>query len=124
MKARGLALAAGGFGLAGWMFENSFFGPRNSAVFGGLAVPWLPSYAAAGSLALLTAPAMRRSGLPWYWRGAAYAALASGAEWTGCHLERENLGACVDLPHALLWGILGLVVEKSTAATSTTMRRP
>lgn len=125
---KSLALAAAGYGVAGWMAENTFFGPRQSALFDGIAVPLLPSYAVGGTAVALLAPKLIEGDVPWYWRCGAYAVLLSGIEWAGCRIERDSLGACnwdytgqhcsnpragcIDLSHAFLWGVLGLVVEK------------
>ena len=117
------------FGVAGWMLENAMFGQRFSALFGGRRVPFLPVYAIGGSTALALAPRLRKANVPWPLRAAAYAALLSGVEYAGCQFERRQLGACswdysgaacakpnqgcIDLPHALLWGALGLLLERT-----------
>jgi len=115
------------FGFAGWAAENVLSeGKRCSALFKGAHVPFLPIYAAGGTAAMLLAPHLRA--LPWYARGAAYAAALSGVELVGCAVDRDVLGACswdysgqgcarggegcVDLKRAALWGMLGLCVEK------------
>jgi hypothetical protein len=125
---KGTLLAAGGYGVAGWVLENTIFGPRYSNLFGRVAVPFLPVYAIGGTAVAALAPRLKESALPWYFRAAAYAALLSGVEWLGCRIDRDVLHGCawdytgqkcaepakgcIDLPHFLLWGILGLVVEK------------
>ena len=111
-------LAAGGYGVAGWMIENTLFRPRQSKLFGRIAVPFLPVYAFGGTAFRLLAPKLRH--FPWYYRAAVYAAAASGIEWAGCRFDRNVLRAepdaadagCLDLPHAVVWGILGLAIEK------------
>lgn len=125
---KGTLLAAGGYGVAGWVLENTLFGARYSNLFGRVAVPFLPVYAIGGTAIAAIAPRLKESALPWYFRGAVYAALLSGVEWLGCRVDRDVLGGCawdytgqkciepargcVDLPHFVLWGILGLAVEK------------
>jgi len=128
MRAADVATKGAFFGIAGWALENVVFGPRYSAVFGAARVPFLPVYAIGGSAALMIAPSLKASNVPWPLRAAAYAALLSGIEYAGCQFERRKLGACswdytdqkcaspregcIDLPHALLWGALGLLLER------------
>ena len=128
--------AAAALGVAGFALENVFFGARYSNLFGGAHVPFLPIYAFGGAVALVAAPHLKNADLPWYARAAAYGVLLSGVEWVGCRVDRDALKGCawdysgqekekekekecrdpargcIDLPHFVLWGILGLVVEQ------------
>lgn len=116
------------FGAGGWVLENALFGPRYSALFGGRNVPFLPVYAIGGSAALALGPRLREAKVPWPIRAIAYAGLLSGIEYVGCQIDRKQLGACswdytdracavpsagcIDIPHALLWGAFGLLLER------------
>jgi hypothetical protein len=123
-----LALRAAGFGVGGWIVENTLFGPRFSALFDGIKVPLLPVYAAGGLAVQALAPSLRKQA--WWVRFLAYAGTLSAIELAGCVADREVLGACswdysrracqkplrgcVDLKHAAAWGALGLVVEAAS----------
>jgi len=120
-----LAVRATAFGVGGFIVENTLFGPRYSALFGGIAVPVLPVYAAGGLAVQAIAPHVRVVGF--FGRAAIYAAALSGIELAGCWFDRDALGACswdyskhgckkpltgcIDLKHAVLWGALGMLVE-------------
>ena len=120
-----LAVRAAAFGVGGFVVENTFFGPRYSALFGGIAVPVLPVYAAGGLAVQAIAPHIRD--VSFFGRAAIYAAALSGIELAGCWFDRDVLGACswdyskhgckkslagcIDLKHAALWGALGMLVE-------------
>jgi hypothetical protein len=105
-------------GVAGWAVENAYAGPRWSAVTGGpeAGVPYLPIYATGGAGVLVAAPHL--AALPLPVRFAVYAAGLSALEYAACRAERalgreswDYGGQCVDAPHALAWGLLGLVAE-------------
>jgi uncharacterized membrane protein len=116
------------YGFAGWTLENSVWGPRYSSLFGGVAVPFLPVYAVGGLAVHQVAPALKNWNLAWWQRGLAYALGLSAIEYAGCRIDREVFEGCawdythnrclapargcVDLKHAFLWGVLGLVAEK------------
>ena len=116
------------FGAGGWAVENALFGPRNSALWGKARMPILPVYAIGGTLVSELAPRLQERAWPWYARATAYGAVLSGIEYAGCLTDRRVLGACswdytgqrckkptqgcVNFEHALLWGMLGLLVEK------------
>lgn len=125
-------------GVAGWGIENMLFGPRYSALFKGAHVPFLPIYAAGGATVLAIAPTLKAQGLPWIARGAAYAGILTALEWTGCQLDRKSLGAhswdygdgddapaegCIDVKHAIAWGVLGLLVEGFQGGTGSPRER-
>lgn len=107
-------LAAAGTGIAGWVLENVAFGPRYSAHLPG--VPFLPVYAVGGATIALLAPhlsAMDPAG-----RALIYAGTLTGVEALAGYVERaqgrkswDYGGSPVDLPHAALWGGLGLLAE-------------
>jgi uncharacterized membrane protein len=117
------------YGFGGWMLENSAIGPRYSSLFGGLAVPFLPVYAAGGLAVHAAAPVLKNWQMPWWGRALAYAAGLSAIELVGCRFDRDVLHGCawdysgnrciapergcIDLKHALLWGALGLAVERT-----------
>lgn len=123
-----LALSGALLGTAGWALENVLFAPRYSALFRGRHVPFLPVYAIGGSAAMMLAPHLKKAQVSWPLRAAAYAALLSGIEYVGCQIDRRDLGACswdysdqacaaprvgcIDIPHALLWGAFGLLLER------------
>jgi hypothetical protein len=113
----GRALA---FGFLGWALENALFGPRYSKALGGrrLGIPFLPVYAAGGLAVGFLRPRLAGTGFPG--RALAYGAALSGVELLACALDREAGGrwswnyarnppllGCVDLKHALAWGVLG-----------------
>jgi len=116
------------FGAAGFLLENAAFGPRYSNLFRGARVPFLPVYAAGGAAALALAPYLRTSGLAWYERAAVYGGMLSGIEILGCRIDRDVLdgcawdysgarcsdpeAGCASLTHFVLWGMMGLAVEK------------
>lgn len=125
---KGTLLRAGVYGVFGWMLENTLWGPRYSSLFGGIAVPFLPVYAIGGLVAEASASRLKEAGLPWWGRALAYGAGLSAIEYAGCRIDRGVLGGCawdytgnrclepargcVDLKHAIAWGMLGLAVEK------------
>lgn len=106
------------FGLAGWLLENALYGSRYSKAFGGVLVPFLPVYGTGGVLIGAAAPLL--VDVPAPARVAVYAATFSGVESLACSLDRAagpsawdyGDGACVDVPHAIGWGLLGLVAEQ------------
>jgi hypothetical protein len=117
-KGARLALYVLGAGIGGWLFERVLIGPPESYV--GRLAPFLPTYALGGlaiavarrPLAKLSAPA----------RFAFYAAALTSVEYGACQIDRATgpaswgygpSNACVDLPHALLWGAFGLAGEVS-----------
>ena len=113
-----------GFGIAGFALEAAYDGPKYSPVFSGAKIPILPVYAAGGALILLAAPHLAM--IPLLARGLVYAGLLTGLELVGCKLNRAaghcswdyaemdcaTDGGCIDAPHALAWGVLGLLVER------------
>jgi uncharacterized membrane protein len=122
-----IAVKALAFGVAGWALENVLFGERYSAVWSGAKVPFLPVYAFGGAAIALAAPHLKASNVPMAARAALYAGALSGIEYAGCQIDRRTFKACswdysnqlckvpaegcVDLEHAGLWGVLGLLVE-------------
>lgn len=119
------------FGIAGWVFENALCGERNSSLFGGAKVPFLPIYAANG--VALTAASTFVKNWPAFGKGLAYAALGTTIEYIGCQLDRKILeqrtsfnprgfiaddalfrasGGCVNFTRSALWGGFGLIAEK------------
>jgi hypothetical protein len=113
-----LAFLLGGF--AGWLLEN-VHGPRYSHAFGKTnKVPFLPVYGAGAVAIVLAAPLLDTR--PWWLRFLAYAAGLSALEFGACALDRQmgkqswcyepgqcrELRGCVSVPHAVVWGILGL----------------
>jgi len=135
-EVKALAKKAAVYGVGGWMLENTFFGPHYSAIFGGVAVPLLPVYAAGGLAVGAAAPKLKEANVPWWGRALAYAAGLSAIEYAGCRIDRDFLGdcawdyagnrcleparGCVDMKHALAWGALGLLVEKLEASAGET----
>jgi len=118
----GVVVAAG---ILGFAMENVIFGARYSKALGGATagVPLLPVYAAGGAVLAVLVPVVRP--LMWPLRAAIYAGSLSGVEYGACRLDiaaggkrswrySDGLDAqgCVDLPHALAWGALGLLVEE------------
>lgn len=116
------------FGVAGWAAENLLFGPRYSDMFHGHHVPFLPLYAAGGVAVMAAAPHIEEMPLPI--RAVAYALLGTAVEFLGCQGDRKIMdghawdfgasdklakatGGCVDWKHAALWGVLGVVAEKT-----------
>lgn len=117
---------AAAFGVAGWALENLLSEtPRYSAAFRGKRVPFLPVYALGGASVLVVSPTLKAQGMPAAARAATYAGILSGVEWTACQIDRKTMCArswdygpdtpdgdgCVDVPHAVAWGVLGLVAE-------------
>lgn len=115
-------------GLGGWILENIVSGgvPRNSPLFGGHTVPFLPVYGLGAALVVTAAPHLQT--MPILARGAVYAAGLSAVELGACAVDRALLpahaepswdygdGACVDVTHTVMWGLLGLGVEAITRA--------
>jgi len=116
------------FGVAGWAAENALFGHRYSAVFHGHRVPFLPAYAAGGLAVMATAPHIES--WPLLGRAVAYGLLGTAVEFIGCQIDRKLMdarswdyggsdalakatGGCVDWKHGALWGLLGVVAEKT-----------
>jgi uncharacterized membrane protein len=114
------------FGVGGWLFENLLFGgERYSSAWNGAKVPFLPVYAFGGAAVMLAAPYLKSTPAPA--RAIAYAAGLSAIELAGCQVERRMMvscswdysgnacknpwAGCVDAPHAVFWGALGLLVE-------------
>jgi hypothetical protein len=124
-RASRLVLFALGAGVSGWLLERVITGePRYSHAFGGAPVPFLPVYAAGGALVAVAAPELGSLGAPT--RVLAYGAALSALELAACALDRQTgrptwnydgRGACIDLPHAIVWGLLGLVSEASARAS-------
>jgi len=126
-----LALLAVAGGLAGWALENLWARargepPRYSHMLGKeRELPWLPVYAAGAVAVAVLAPRLGK--LPAPLRAAVYAGALSGLELGACTLDRSagsaswryggappaspELGGCVDVPHAIAWGALGLLAE-------------
>lgn len=123
-----VATLAGVGGVAGWAGERVYRAePHYSAAFGGAPVPFLPVYAAGAAAIALAAPHL--AGLPWLVRASAYSSLLTGVELGACAIDRAAghcswsygadgcpRGDCVDLPHAIVWGVLGLVAEQAALA--------
>ena len=118
-KSRARQIVVGGVisGFLGWAIENSYAAPRYSWVMGGQEkrIPWLPIYALGGVLLFATAPELR--GYPMPLRFIIYAIGFSALEYGACKSERamgceswDYEGSCVDLPHAIAWGAIGVVV--------------
>jgi uncharacterized membrane protein len=116
------------FGVAGWTAENVLFGHRYSAMFKGHHVPFLPVYAAGGLAVMAAAPHIEK--WPVLARAGAYALLGTAVEFAGCQLDRKLMEArswdyggsdalakatdgCVDWKHTALWGVLGVIAEKT-----------
>lgn len=115
-----LTLFALASGVAGWAIENAIFpetGGHFSKGFGKL--PFLPVYAAGGVAVALAAPSLAK--VPVLGRTAIYGAGLSGLELVACRMDRSlagkpswsygHEGGCVDLPHAVAWGLLALGAE-------------
>jgi hypothetical protein len=110
------AFVAGG--VAGWAIENAGSGPsRTSKLFGSRRVPFLPVYGLGVAAVIGVEPLLSK--LPILARGGIYAAGLSGLEYAAAKVDRDlgppawdyGRGAAVDLPHAAVWGLLGLGVE-------------
>lgn len=104
-------------GVAGWVLENMMWSGRNSKLFGGRPIPFLPVYAFGTAAVVAAAPHLQQ--VPVLARGAIYAAGLSGVEYVACAADRslgppawDYQGSCVDWPHAAIWGLLGLTVER------------
>lgn len=116
-----MLLALLGFGFAGWLLENAFFGPRYSKAFGGAEVPFLPVYAIGGMGVLLAAPKLAE--LPWPFRAAIYAAGSAALQEAACRVDRAlpgpaswaygQAGACTDVAHTAAWTALAMLVEQA-----------
>ena len=119
-----IAALVGGF--AGWAGENALAKIKApltlraappthySKVLPG--VPLLPVYAAGGAALSLLTPAVSRA--PWPLRGLAYAGALTAIEGAAGYAERvqgrktwDYDGKPVDMAHAALWGLLGLLAE-------------
>jgi len=107
-------LAAAATGLAGWALENVVFGARYSHLLPG--VPLLPIYAVGGAAISLAEPALRP--VPTVGRALVYAGGLAALEASAGAIERakgrtswDYDGSPADVPHAFVWGLLGLVAE-------------
>lgn len=110
-----VALAAVGAGFAGWAVENGLFGPRFS--YHAPKIPFLPVYAVGGAAVALLAPHLSSATL--LERAAVYGLTLTAIEGAAGRLERaegrrswDYGGSPIDLPHALAWAGLGLVLEQ------------
>jgi hypothetical protein len=109
-------------GVTGWLLENLLFGRRNSNLFGGREVPFLPVYAVGAAAVVAAAPHLRE--LPAVARAGVYAGGLSLLELAACGADRElgpaswdyGNGGCVDVPHAITWGALGLALDALTTS--------
>lgn len=116
-----IAFAAGG--VAGFIGETLVTGePRYSHFFDKQAIPFLPIYGFGAAAVAAVAPEIQDA--PWFVRGLFYAAGLTTIEMIGCAIDRNAgkpswnynsaasaAGGCVSLPHAVLWGALGLAVD-------------
>jgi hypothetical protein len=113
------------YSAAGWGIERAWRRePPRSAFWDGQDVPLLPIYGAGALLAIVLHEHMDGMSLPL--RFASYATALTGFEWLSCKIGREVYGwvgwsyppdgACVDMPHALAWGLLGVLLEKADPA--------
>lgn len=113
-------------GALGWLLENLTYGPRFSQNLPG--VPFLPIYAAGGAAIALLEPHLRSR--PILLQALAYAGALTALEAAAGLSERalgrapswDYHGAVIDLPHAALWGVLGVLggqvlhgIERSSA---------
>lgn len=117
----GIVVAAG---ILGFVMENVIFGARYSKALDGRrgGVPFLPVYAAGGAVLASVIPAVRPLAVPL--RFAAYAGSLTAVEYGACQLDRGwgsrswkyeegfDSHGCVDLPHSIAWGALGVVMEQ------------
>lgn len=105
-------------GVLGYALENAFTGEARKSALVPAGVPFLPIYGA--GFALLGEMAPKLKAYPLETRAAVYAATFTALELAACQAERADgrvswaydAGACVDLPHATLWGLLGLLAER------------
>lgn len=102
--------------LAGYALESlALKKPGPGRAFDDL--PFLPIYGVGAALVVATAPELQKLPLPA--RGIAYAGGLSALEWAACHANQDLLnrkswdyeGSCIDTPHAIAWGALGLLTE-------------
>lgn len=124
-KAPLVAFAIGG--VTGWIIENLFLpGPRYSKAFGGLPVPFLPIYGVGAATIVATAPYIKD--VPFPGRAVVYGAELSAMELIACAVDRAlgppawgygKSNSCVDIPHALIWGALGLATEQTASLLET-----
>lgn len=128
-----VAMAAAG-GVAGWATERVWRGvPHYSVAFGGAPVPFLPVYAAGALAVALIAPHIEE--LPTVARASVYSSVLVGVELAACAVDRAAghcswsydgpcpVGDCIDLPHAVAWGVLGLIAEGAAHALEARSRR-
>lgn len=121
-KAQTVALAALLAGVTGWTLENvGSDKPRYSSHLPGL--PFLPVYAAGGAIVALLAPSL--SDFHPFGKALVYAGALTALEASTGYAERtmgrkswDYEGAPVDLPHALLWGGLGLALDSVLPSSS------
>jgi hypothetical protein len=110
------AFAVGG--VVGWLIENALYGSRNSYAFDKAPIPFLPVYGVGTATVVETASYIQD--LPFLVRGMVYGVELSGIELAACQIDRSfgppswdyGNGKCIDLPHTILWGVLGLLVEQ------------
>lgn len=114
-----LALAFALGGLGGWLLENLIaVDGKWSKIFGGAKVPFLPVYGLGTMGITVAAPLL--AGAPWYVKGPIYSAGMTGLEAVACQIDRQlpggpswaySDGACIDVPHTIAWGVLGLGID-------------
>lgn len=109
------------FSAVGWALERVWRGRApHSVVWGDNQVPALLIYGTGGLITLALADVESIKKQPALVRGAAYATALTSFEWLACQAGREFYGdvgwsydgACIDVPHAFGWGVLGLAVEQ------------
>lgn len=109
-------------GFVGWVIENALFGPRYSGALGAqrVRVPFLPVYGFGGVLLAVVSPGLAAAGVGMIGRAIVYSVVLSELEQVACAMDRSigsrswdyGDGACVDVPHAAAWGVLGLLGER------------
>jgi hypothetical protein len=111
-----LRFALGGF--IGSLLENMMTGEVRRSALVPEGIPFLPIYGA--GLVVVTELAPKIKERPIEARAAVYAATLTALELAACQIERADgrvswaydKGACVDVPHATMWGLLGLLAER------------
>ena len=108
-----LVLVSVGTGVAGWVLENALFGKRQSYYFPNL--PFMPVYAAGGAAIALLSPYTDK--LTPLEQAIVYGGTLTTIEAVAGALERSQgrkswdyNGSPVDLPHAVAWSLLGILV--------------